>query len=96
MDGEEAMKHPGSYLEKRMGRGRQCWSACDRTPCRCKQDVRRSMRRGERIRVTAEIVDEVVQHEASRLDIDDDGWCDGCDYCDPSRLWWAEYQQESV
>ena len=51
------MSHPGDYLTKRMGRGRQCWKHCDKTPCGCPKSYARIVRKRERLRAKREILE---------------------------------------
>lgn len=48
-------RHPGDYLNKRLGVGRQCWGACDQTPCVCSKSDRRITKKRFRQRSKAEI-----------------------------------------
>jgi hypothetical protein len=88
------MSHPGDYLARRMGNGRQCWRYCDRTPCRCGRLVRRFSKKSERQRVRAETLGGIDEHEADRWWMDDGpcDYCDGCEYCDPTLAYWDAWR----
>lgn len=50
-----AKRHPGDYLDKRLGVGRQCTGWCDQTPCVCPKPVKRLTKKRFRQRSKVEI-----------------------------------------
>jgi hypothetical protein len=57
----------GDYLARRMGIGRQCWSFCDQTPCRCTKRDRALIKRRWRKRARRELAHEVAITVAAAL-----------------------------